>query len=131
RRKSTASRTINTISKATSSIQQSLIRGTVKSVEGEPLSNVSVTERGGRAGTRSDEQWNSEVTVSKADDILVISTIAFEKQEIALANRSSVQVTLNPAMTEADEVGVVGYGEQKKVNLTAAVSQISGEEFED
>ena len=131
RRKPTAARMVNTISKEAASVQQSQIRGTVKNAEGEPLSNVSITEKGGTASTMTNEQGNFEITVSKSDAVLVISNIGFEKQEIALANRSSIQVTLLPAMTEVDEVVVVGYGEQKKVNLTGAVSQISGEEFED
>lgn len=131
RRKPAASQAVNTLSKETSSVLQTQIRGTIKSADGEPLSNVSVTEKGGTASTMSDEQGNFEITVSKANAVLVISNIGFEKQEIDVSNRSTVQVVLLPALTEVDEVVVVGYGEQKKVNLTGAVSQISGEEFED
>ncbi|MVZ66497.1 SusC/RagA family TonB-linked outer membrane protein [Sphingobacterium sp. DK4209] len=131
KRKANAVRLENASSSAVKLVQQTQITGTVKNTEGESLSNVSITEKGGTASTMSDSQGNFQITVSKPDAILIISNIGYEKQEVSAANKSSIQITLHPTLTEVDEVVVVGYGEQKKVNLTGAVSQISGEEFED
>ncbi len=131
KRKANAVRLENASSSAVKLVQQTQITGTVKNTEGESLSNVSITEKGGTASTMSDSQGNFQITVSKPDAILIISNIGYEKQEVSAANKSSLQITLRPTLTEVDEVVVVGYGEQKKVNLTGAVSQISGEEFED
>src|SRR5690606_10777344 len=55
----------------------------------------------------------------------------YQSKEVNVSGQSKIQVSLDMAITAMDEVVVVGYGEQKKVNLTGAVSQISGKEFED
>src|SRR5690606_14550950 len=61
---------------------------------------------------------------------IVFSIVGYQKQEV-IADKNTIDITMLPELSDIDEVVVVGYGEQKKVNLTGAVSQISGEEFED
>src|SRR5690606_32284986 len=98
---------------------------------GEPLAIVSVMEKDTTTITMTDEHGDYKLTVSSSDAVIVFTSIVSEKQYIAWDRSSTMYITLKTMLTEVDEVVVVGYGEKKKVNLTGAVSQISGEEFED
>ena len=114
-----------------SEIQQQTVTGKVTNEKSEILGSVTIKEKGTQNSTMTDDFGNFSITVSGQNPVLDISIIGYQSQEIAVANQSSLEITLLPALNDLDEVVVVGYGEQKKVNLTGAVSQISGEEFED
>ncbi|MGO1721952.1 MAG: TonB-dependent receptor plug domain-containing protein, partial [Sphingobacterium sp.] len=111
--------------------QQFRISGQVHDAQGHPLSNVSVKEKEATPSTMTDQNGDYTLQISTPDAIIEFSSIGYQKQEIALDDQTVLNITMKPMLTEVDEVVVVGYGEQKKVNLTGAVSQISGEEFED
>jgi len=127
-----ASAQTNSPTRAMTDKQQQLrVSGRVHDVQGNPLGNVSVKEKDATPSTMTDQNGDYELQISSPDAILEFSSIGYEQQEISLENKSVLNITMKPMLTEVDEVVVVGYGEQKKVNLTGAVSQISGEEFED
>ncbi len=102
---------------------QSAVEGTIKSADGANMANVSVTEKGTRHTVMSDATGNFKMMVP-SDAILIFSSVGFGRQEVAVNNRSSIQVVMVPTMTHVEEVVVVGYGVQKKENLTGAVSTI-------
>lgn len=112
-------------------VQQRKIKGKILDAAGLPLSNVTVTEKGTSNKTGSTENGQFEIQLSGNNVTLQFSIVGFQPQELAIAGQSDVIVYMKPAITAMDEVVVVGYGEQKRVNLTGAVSQISGKEFED
>lgn len=107
------------------------IKGTISNSEGEKLGNVSILEKETGRSTMSDAEGNFKVTLSSDHAVLVFSYVGYQTREIEVGEEAQIEVVLLEALSEVDEVVVVGYGEQKKVNLTGAVSQISGEEFED
>lgn len=80
-------------------------------------------------GTITDINGNFTIEVPN-NATLVISSIGFLPAEIKVGNRDYLQVQLEEEITSLDEVYVVGYGTQKKVNLSGAVSQISSKELE-
>jgi len=112
-------------------LQQRSVAGNIVDSKGNPVSNVTITEKGTDNRTTSNENGEFEIRLKTNNDQLVFSMLGYQSKEVNVSGQSKIQVSLDMAITAMDEVVVVGYGEQKKVNLTGAVSQISGKEFED
>jgi len=103
------------------------ITGKVIEKNGDPLPGVNVYEKSDPShGVITSVDGTYSITVSSADAILVCSFVGFEAQELHIANRKVINVTLLESSITLDEVISVAYGTQKKSNLTAAVDQISG-----
>src|SRR5690606_32677811 len=104
------------------------VTGKITLSDGSPAAGVSVTVKGTNVGSASNAQGIYRIT-APGNAVLVFSQIGSAKQEIAVNNRSEINVTLQDDISQLNEVVVVGYGTQKKVNLTGAVAQIDGEEL--
>ncbi|MEX2592463.1 MAG: TonB-dependent receptor [Anditalea sp.] len=104
------------------------ISGTVTDEKGEAIPGVTVSVSGTGIGTATDLDGKYSLTVPEGAT-LVFSFIGFQTQSIVVGDRSVINVTLLEDMASLDEVVVVGYGEQKKVSLTSAVSQVEGEDL--
>ena len=109
---------------------QNSVSGTVRDGNGEPLLGVSVIVKHGKTttGTVTDLNGHYQVKANPSDTI-EFSFIGF-KSVIVPANQKVINVTLHDDNQLLDEVVVVGYGTQKKVNLTGAVSQVTAEVLE-
>ncbi|WP_302572573.1 TonB-dependent receptor [Parabacteroides goldsteinii] len=108
------------------------IKGVVKDAHGEPVIGASVVEAGTTNGTVTDFDGNFVLTVSGRDKHVLISYIGYTTKNITLKDgQTSVNVILEEDSELLDEVVVVGYGTQKKVNLTGSVAAISSEEIKD
>ena len=118
----------------TFSVQQPSLKvtGQVNS-EGESggLPGASVAVKGTTTGTVTDADGRYEIEVAAADAVLIFSYIGYATQEVAVGGRRIVDIVLQPDMATLEEVVVVGYGTQKKVNMTAAIGTIEGEVLED
>lgn len=104
---------------------QQTVRGTVRGPEG-PLPGVSVSVVGGQGATSTDENGNFSIAAATGST-LHFSMIGFRPQDIEVTS-ATLAVTLQPADRSIDEVVVVGYGTQRRGNLTGAVSTISTKE---
>lgn len=104
------------------------ITGRVLSSTGEAVAGASITVKGTRAGTTTDNAGNFSLQVPD-DAVLVISSVGFETQEISVAGKSSVSISLQPSAKKIDEVIVVGYGSQRKLDVTGSVAQLKGDEI--
>lgn len=104
------------------------INGRVVDEENEPLPGVSVSVKGTSTGTITDLDGLYAITV-KSEDVLVFSFIGFTTQEIIVGQQKSINVTMEEESKVLDDVVVVGYGTQKKVNLTGSVQSVSGNEL--
>ena len=93
-----------------------------------PLVGATIAEKGTTNGTSSDANGQYKITISKGSS-LVVSFIGYTLQEINIANRSVVDVTLKADMQQLQDVVVVGYGTQKKSTLTGSVTSIKSEEI--
>jgi len=102
------------------------VTGTVVDDTGIPIPGVTVSVQGLSIGTATDLEGKYSITVPEGST-LIFSFIGFESQQIPVENQSEINVTLLEDMASLDEVVVVGYGTQKRVNLTGAVSQVSSE----
>ncbi|WP_460635219.1 SusC/RagA family TonB-linked outer membrane protein [Larkinella harenae] len=105
------------------------ISGTVTDESGAGLPGVSVVLKGTTRGTTSDGKGAYQLNVPDASAVLVFSFVGYLPQEVTVGNRTIVGVKLEADTKSLSEVVVVGYGTQKKVNLTGAVSSISSEDL--
>ncbi|GAB3163227.1 SusC/RagA family TonB-linked outer membrane protein [Telluribacter humicola] len=108
------------------------VKGTVVASDGQgALPGVSVVVKGTSQGTTTDGNGNYELTVPGEGSVLVFSFVGYTPQEVIVGNRRVLDVTLAADNKVLEELVVVGYGTQKRVNLTGAVSQIQARELED
>ncbi len=115
----------------TAAAQERTVTGTVTDgSNGQPLVGGTVQIKGTTRGTITDVDGQYSIQVGSPDDVLVFSFIGLETQEIEVGNRSVVDVTLDPEVTELDEIVVIGYGTQKKEDLTGAVTVVSAGDLE-
>lgn len=105
---------------------QQALRGKVVDAKGEPLAGVSVVVKGTVTGTVTDIDGNYTLT-PQVGETVVFSFIGFKNQEHVF-NGSSIDVTLEEAAHDLDELVVVGYGATAKRDLTGAVSQVTMDE---
>lgn len=93
--------------------------------DGLPGANVIV--KGTSTGTVTDLDGNYSLEVPDQNAIIVYSSVGYTTAEVAVGNRSTIDITLNVDVTSLDEIVVVGYGEQKKATITGAVASVSGD----
>ncbi|MDO6437835.1 TonB-dependent receptor [Cyclobacterium sp. 1_MG-2023] len=106
------------------------VSGKVTDVNGDPIPGATVYVKGTSKGTATDIDGNYSI-VAPEDGVLVFSFIGFDSQEITIGSRSVIDVILSEGVASLDEMVVVGYGTQKKVNLTGSVDVISSDMLED
>ncbi|GAA0548772.1 SusC/RagA family TonB-linked outer membrane protein [Chitinophaga japonensis] len=110
--------------------QQTPVTGLVKDSKGQPLPGVTVTlaNGDGQTGTQTDAEGSFRIS-APANGTLQFSFIGYKTVSMPLNGRRQLEVTLETAATELTDVVVVGYGTQKKVNLTGAVVTATAEEL--
>lgn len=115
-------------SQNTETQQTRSISGVVIDNYGDPVIGANVMERGTSNGTITDVNGEFSLNVSP-NAVLLITYIGYINQEITVGNQTSLRITLLEDSQALDEVVVVGYGTQKKVNLTGSVSSISANDI--
>ncbi|MEZ4903628.1 MAG: SusC/RagA family TonB-linked outer membrane protein [Spirosomataceae bacterium] len=105
-------------------VQDITITGKVTDEKGENLPGVSIILKGTQRGTVTDANGTFSFNVPDKSAILVFSYVGYLQKEIAVGNQTDIPVQLLADNKVLEEVIVVGYGTQKKVNLTGAVSAI-------
>jgi TonB-linked SusC/RagA family outer membrane protein len=116
----------------TAAMQDGTVSGVVRDASGESLIGATVVVKGTTSGTVTDVDGKFTInTQGVAQPVLVISFIGFQQKEVVVGNQASVEIFLEEDVRALDAVVVIGYGTQKKANLTGAVSQVSTEALED
>ena len=105
------------------------IAGKVVDETGSPLPGVNVRIKGTTIGTTTDTNGTFLIDVPNQETILVFSFVGYQTREISAGNVPAI-LNLKLASTDLSDIVVVGYGTQKKVNLTGAVDQITAKSFE-
>jgi TonB-linked SusC/RagA family outer membrane protein len=98
--------------------------GTVTDVKGEPIPGVSIVIMGTTNGTVADKDGNFTLPNVSNDDVLTISFIGMRSVEVAVKEQSRFDIALQSELVGLDEVVVVGFGEQKKISVVGAQSNI-------
>src|SRR5690606_15435125 len=105
------------------------VSGTITEVGTDmPIPGANILEKGTTNGVMTDFDGNYTIEIP-SNATLVVSYIGFATQEIAVSGRSNINIALELETATLDEVVVVGYGTQKKVNLTGAVSSVDGDDL--
>ncbi|HEV3326033.1 MAG TPA: TonB-dependent receptor, partial [Puia sp.] len=102
--------------------------GKVTGDNGDPLPGVSVTLKGTTKGTETDSSGNFTIT-APADGTLLITYVGYLTQEVKVNSQSHLNIQLKPSGSQLNEVVVVGYGTQKKIDVTGSVAHVKGEEL--
>ena len=114
-----------------SAVQQSrTVQGKVTDVESNlPIPGASILIKGTLLGTQTDGDGNFAIEVPGEQAILVITSIGYQPQEIAVSGRTIIDVSLNEDITTLGEVVVVGYGTQERKDITGSVASIKPEQL--
>lgn len=105
--------------------QQLTVSGVVLDNQNKPLPGVTIQIKGSGQGTITDIDGRYSIVVPGGNTVLVFSFIGYQYQEITVGNRRVIDVVLQESVTELEEMVVVGYGQQKKESVVAALSTIS------
>ncbi|WP_242203485.1 TonB-dependent receptor [Aestuariivivens insulae] len=111
------------------SVLQTSVSGQVVDANGNPLPGVTILVKGTSKGATTDFDGNYSISANSPDDILVFSYVGFATQEVSINDRAIINVTMSESTSELDEVVIIGYGTQKKVNLTGSVATIKSDEI--
>src|SRR5680860_1025530 len=104
------------------------VSGMVTDSESIPLPGASVVVKGTTNGTTTDFDGNYSIDVA-SDGILVFGYIGYSTEEVPVNNQSTVNVSLEEDAAQLDEVILVGYGTQKKGEVTASIASVDAEQL--
>ena len=100
------------------------VKGNVRDQSGEPMAGVNVIVEGTTIGTMTDRNGNFTLNVPSTSIKIKFSYIGYEDQIVLIKNNRNLNITLNENSEMLDEVQIIGYGTQKKITVTGAVSSV-------
>lgn len=105
-----------------------VITGTVTGENNTPLSGVSVQVKGSNRGTTTNTQGGFSIS-AEATDVLIFTYVGYESQEITVGDKTDISIVFKVSDKQLDQVVVVGYGTQRKIDVTGSVVQVKGEDI--
>ncbi len=114
-----------------SAMPEKEVRGKVTNEKGEPLPGATIQVKGTSKGVATNEDGAYVITVPDDNAVLVISSMGYNKTEVPVSGRKELSVALQASASNINELVVVGYGEQRKKNLSSSISSISSKAFQD
>ncbi|PSL26138.1 SusC/RagA family TonB-linked outer membrane protein [Dyadobacter jiangsuensis] len=108
--------------------QNVTVKGKVTDEKGEMIPGASVTVKGSQQGTLTDAEGVYSIDVA-GNATLVFSFLGYLKEEVAVSNRSTIDVSLKTDTKALEEVVVVGYGTQRKVETTGSIASVKAEDL--
>jgi TonB-linked SusC/RagA family outer membrane protein len=106
------------------------VTGTAVDEQHKPLPGVTVIIKGTETGVVTDNNGNYKIAVPNKDDVLTFSFIGYDPQDVKVDDKTVINVMMVPSSKALNDVVVVGYGTQKKVDLTGSVSTVSSADLE-
>ncbi|MGC8804194.1 MAG: carboxypeptidase-like regulatory domain-containing protein, partial [Bacteroidales bacterium] len=117
------------LSTALAVAQEIVVTGTVKDKNGTPMPGVNVVSKGTTVGVVTDVNGSYRIRLTDGNATLVFSFVGYKSVEQAVAGRTNIDVVLEEETKELEQVVVVGYGVQRKSDLTGAVASVKAEEI--
>ncbi len=108
---------------------QVVVRGTVTDASGDPVVAAGVVEAGTANGVVTDVDGKYSITVKGASSVLEFSCIGYENQSVTVGAQRTVNVVLSDAVSFLQEAVAIGYGTQKKADITSAVTSVKADNF--
>lgn len=109
---------------ASDTTKRQTVSGKVTATGGEPLTGVTVIEKGTSNGTSTDANGNYSLSVGNANGALSLSIVGYAAQDVRINTRTVVNVTMELSAEALSDIVVVGYGTQKKSDLTGSISSL-------
>jgi len=109
---------------------QTTLTGAVFDADHQPVVGANVVVKGTTTGVITDVNGNFTIKLPAPESTLIISFIGYNTKEVKVDGQKSIEITLELEATSLNEVVVIGYGTQKKVNLTGSVSTVPIKELE-
>ncbi|MEO6135451.1 MAG: carboxypeptidase-like regulatory domain-containing protein, partial [Ginsengibacter sp.] len=103
--------------------QDRTVTGVVLSQDDSPIEGASVLIKGETSGTQTDQEGRFSIKASKGQ-VLEFSSVGFDKQQVTVRESNYIKVTLSSLTKSMEDIVVVGYGTQKRGNVTGAVSTV-------
>ena len=117
-------------SKPISNVQEKAINGTVTDFSsGEAMAGVNVFIEGTTSGTTTDINGKYSLVITQENVVLVFSFIGYDTKKIPLTNQATIDVAMTPSIQTLEDVVIIGYGKEEKINLTGSVAVIKGEQL--
>ncbi|GAB3424214.1 SusC/RagA family TonB-linked outer membrane protein [Niabella aquatica] len=110
--------------------RQITITGKVTAITGDPVPGATVLEKGTQNGASTNDAGEYKITVGDGA-VLVFSAVGYQEQEVIVGNRTVIDVKLVAAVSNLDEVVVIGYGTAAKRDLTGSITKVEGKEIAD
>lgn len=107
------------------------VQGTVLDEKGDGLPGVSIVLKGSQRGTTTDAEGRYRLDVPTTTATLIFSFVGYLSQEVVVGNRTTLDITLRTDNKTLEEIVVVGYGTQKRKDLTGAVGSVDSKEIKD
>jgi len=111
------------------SAQGKTIKGKVSSASEGPLAGVNIVIQGTLQGTMTDANGSYSIAVPGNEAVLVFTSIGFTSQSVTVGAQTTIDVVMVSAMSAISEVVVVGYGTQKKREVTSSITSVKSDEF--
>ncbi|WP_153801233.1 SusC/RagA family TonB-linked outer membrane protein [Foetidibacter luteolus] len=111
--------------------QSLTVKGTVKDASGKPVSGASVLVKGTSQGATTADDGTFSITVPSSSATLEFSFVGFASKSVPLNGQATLDIVLEESRSQLNEVVVVGYGTQKKSDITGAISSIRNKDFKD
>lgn len=121
----------NAPAQARAALQQPVtVSGKVVSADDDAgLPGVSVTVKGSSAGVATDENGEFEIDVPSPEAVLVFRMVGFATREVTVGTQTRINIGLSPDIESLDELVVIGYGTQRRADVTSAVASVKSENF--
>jgi TonB-linked SusC/RagA family outer membrane protein len=108
------------------SAQKKTVTGIVTATDGSPLVGATVLEKGTANGTQTN--GNGNFTISVGDNaVLSVSSVGYQDATVSVNGQTQINISLKPSVNTLEQVVVVGYGTQRKIDVTGSVANIKGE----
>jgi TonB-dependent starch-binding outer membrane protein SusC len=117
------------ITNSSSANIEQTVSGKIQDDKGVPLPGASIVIKGTTKGVNTNAKGEYTINVPSSQSILVITFIGFNPQEVLVGNRTSINLVLTEDLKTLSEVVVVGYGSQKKKDLTGSITSINSADF--
>ena len=108
------------------SAQKTTVTGSVTATDGSPLVGATVLEQGTPNGTQTNGNGNFTLNVGN-NAVLMVSSVGYQDTTVSVNGQSEITVRLKPSVNTLEQVVVVGYGTQRKIDVTGSVANIKGE----
>ncbi len=110
-------------------LAQQNITGTIKDKQGFPVAGATVSEKGTTNGVVSDFDGKFEITTNSPNAILVFSYLSYITQEVAVGTQKEINIIFEDNLEQLTQIVVIGYGTQKREEVTTAIATVKAEDF--